>query len=108
LDQTAATAIQQAMARVAPQRGSKTSLGQAEALQSPALSDRSFQFREAQFSIVPQHSLSSGKDLHGVRYQTDIALRGSGEPGLELVRYFSPSIEGDEPAPADLARAGGC
>lgn len=52
---------------------------------------------------MPQHSLSSGKDALGVRYQTDIALRSTGEPGLELIRYFSQS-SGDEPTPADFGK----
>jgi hypothetical protein len=40
------------------------------------------------YSLVPQHTLTSGRDRRGLRYQTDIALREGTEPGLELVRYF--------------------
>jgi hypothetical protein len=103
LDQTAATAIRQAMARVEPQRATTTRLGQAEARQTSTAPGRSFEFEKRNYSIVPQHSLSSGEDLNGVRYQTDIALRGSNAPGLELVRYFSLSNPG-EPTAADFGK----
>ncbi|MBI4641285.1 MAG: hypothetical protein HY731_11355, partial [Candidatus Tectomicrobia bacterium] len=39
---------------------------------------------------VRQHSLTSGKDRRGIRYQTDLALRDGKQPGLELVRYYQP------------------
>jgi hypothetical protein len=40
---------------------------------------------------VPQHSLTSGRDERGTRYQADFAFRENGQPGLELVRYFDPA-----------------
>jgi hypothetical protein len=46
------------------------------------------------YSLVPQSSLTSGRDRKGLRYQTDIALRAGSEPGLELVRYFRNYSEG--------------
>jgi len=51
----------------------------------------SFDFGTKSYSVLPQHSLTSGRDREGIRYQTDIALRGGGMPGLELVRYFDPA-----------------
>jgi len=40
------------------------------------------------YSAVAQKSLTSGRDQHGIRYQTDAAFRVGAEPALELVRYF--------------------
>jgi hypothetical protein len=50
----------------------------------------SFDLDRHSFSVVPQHTLTSGKDHRGIRYQTDLALRDHGQPSLELVRYFHP------------------
>lgn len=38
----------------------------------------SFDLDGQSYSVVPQHSLTSGKDRRGIRYQTDIALRARG------------------------------
>ncbi|MBD3334954.1 MAG: hypothetical protein GF355_05510 [Candidatus Eisenbacteria bacterium] len=43
------------------------------------------------YTLAPQHSLTTGTDARGVRYQTDLALHNASGPGLELVRYFDPS-----------------
>ena len=51
---------------------------------------RSFDFGKDTYSVLPQHTLTSGKDRRGIRYQTDLAVRHNGQPGLELVRYYSP------------------
>jgi hypothetical protein len=51
----------------------------------------SFDLGKKSYSVLPQHSLTSGKDYRGIRYQTDVALRSGGLPGLELVRYFNPA-----------------
>jgi len=50
----------------------------------------SFDVGKQSYSVLPQHTLTSGKDRRGIRYQTDLALRQNGRPGLELVRYYSP------------------
>lgn len=50
----------------------------------------SFHTTDRSYTVLPQHTASSGKDHHGNRYQTDLALRCDGKPGLELVRYFNP------------------
>ncbi|UCF15209.1 MAG: hypothetical protein JSW59_17525, partial [Phycisphaerales bacterium] len=43
------------------------------------------------YSVVPQHSLTSGKDSRGIRYQTDFALRARGfkltEESWEALKY---------------------
>lgn len=51
---------------------------------------KSFSWSDREYVVVPQHSLTTGRDRRGIRYQTDFALRCDGEPGLELVRYFNP------------------
>ncbi len=38
----------------------------------------SFDIGGQSYSVVPQHSLTSGKDRRGIRYQTDFALRARG------------------------------
>jgi hypothetical protein len=38
----------------------------------------SFDLGEQSYTVVPQHSLTSGKDRRGIRYQTDMALRDAG------------------------------
>lgn len=38
----------------------------------------SFNVGNKSYTVVPQHSLTSGKDMRGNRYQTDIAVRGTG------------------------------
>lgn len=46
------------------------------------------------YSLVPQHTLTTGRDRRGLFYQTDLALTRDGKPGLELVRYFDPARAG--------------
>lgn len=50
----------------------------------------SFAVDKKSYTSVPQHSLTSGRDCRGFRYQTDLAFRQGNQPGLELVRYFNP------------------
>jgi hypothetical protein len=50
----------------------------------------SFDVAGESYTVLPQHSVACNKDCRGVRYQTDLALRQEGRPGLELVRYFDP------------------
>ena len=50
----------------------------------------SFDLANQSYSVLPQHTLTSGKGPRGIRYQTDLAMRQNGRPGLELVRYFNP------------------
>jgi hypothetical protein len=50
----------------------------------------SFEVGRKNYTAVPQHALTSGRDRRGLRYQTDLALRQGSQPGLELVRYFNP------------------
>lgn len=52
---------------------------------------RALSVGDKDYTVAPQHSLTSGKDRRGIRYQTDLALRQDGEPSMEVVRYFDPS-----------------
>jgi len=38
----------------------------------------SFDVGDKSYTVIPQHSLTSGKDRRGIRYQTDIAIRWKG------------------------------
>lgn len=38
----------------------------------------SFTMKDRSLTVLPQHSASSGKDYHGLRYQTDFAVREAG------------------------------
>lgn len=90
-DAAAAKAITGAMARRDAAPGVIGSASSTEPMPALAPSEP-FDFKVANhsYSVVPQHSLTCGKDRRGVRYQTDIASRQSGQPTLELVRYFKP------------------
>ncbi len=58
----------------------------------------SFNVGEKAYTVTPQHTLTSGKDRRGIRYQTDFAVRGNEGAGLEAVRYFdprSPEVQGE-------------
>jgi len=46
---------------------------------SRSISDRfSFDLAGQAYSVLPQHSLTCGKDRRGIRYQTDVAFRDAG------------------------------
>ena len=91
LDEEAVKAIETAMAR--QQKGAPsqtTGLGSRETVKRRPTERFSFDLGKDSYSVLPQHSLTSGKDRRGIRYQTDLALRKEGLPSLELVRYFDP------------------
>jgi hypothetical protein len=91
-DAEAVKAINAALAGSPSISQSKTSLGgDAKGSGQTPSQPFSFNYAKKSYSVVPQHSLTSGKDFHGIRYQTDIALRSDSMPGLELVRYFNPA-----------------
>jgi len=87
-DATATAAIQQAMARSGPAEPARSTVASAPAISPAASQPFSFDVGKASYSVIPQHSLTTGKDQWGNRYQTDLALRNGDKPGLELVRYF--------------------
>jgi hypothetical protein len=89
-DQHAVRAIHEAVAKLPASLPASTSLSARERLPKPTPAPFAFAIEKRQYTVVPQHSLTSGKDQRGIRYQTDLALRHHGQPGLELVRYYRP------------------
>ena len=88
-DQSAVAAINQAIAAM-PASVATTSLAAKQTRTAP-IEPFSFNHAEKSYTVVPQHSLTSGKDRRGIRYQTDVAFRNGDLPGLEMVRYFNPA-----------------
>jgi hypothetical protein len=90
-DQQAVAAIQRAMAQMPAAAPGTTDLGGSQSVVRRVSRQFSFDKGSQSYTVLPQHSLTSGKDFSGNRYQTDFALRqDGGHPGLELVRYYSP------------------
>lgn len=90
-DAAAVNAINEAFSRMPSHSRSSTSLSSGKNMAEKATEPFTFDLGERSYSVLPQHSLTSGRDLRGTRYQTDVALRCDGQPGLELVRYYDPS-----------------
>ena len=90
-DEAAVQAINTAMSQMPTVSTAKTVMTGGKETMRTSAQPFSFDFEKKSYSVLPQHSLTSGKDRRGIRYQTDIALRSSGMPGLELVRYFNPA-----------------
>lgn len=89
-DDQAINALNKAYANLPSSRSSTTSYsGQSGNFRVPKTF--SFDLNDKSYTVVPQHSPTSGKDRRGIRYQTDLAFREGEQPGLELVRYFDPS-----------------
>jgi hypothetical protein len=93
-DAQAVSAINEAVSRIQSNTYPHTEVPERGA--PPAISPASFSFDLSgkSYTVVPYHSLTSGKDRRGIRYQTDLALREDGQPGLEVVRYFNPTQQG--------------
>lgn len=76
-DTEAVEAINEAISKSRPTAAMETSLGTSEV--SRSISDRfSFDLSGQAYSVLPQHSLTCGRDRRGIRYQTDIAFRDAG------------------------------
>jgi hypothetical protein len=75
-DASAVKAINEAVQKVSGQPERSTSMSYSKAQVAPL--PFSFGLGAEKYSVAPQHSLTSGKDRRGVRYQTDIALRAEG------------------------------
>jgi hypothetical protein len=99
LDQAALNALRQASARSSGPRTRSGAPDQTAATQEePVQISRqpvSFKVDDSSYSVAPQHASASGKDRHGIRYQTDMAIRKDGGPGLELARYFDSNHRDD-------------
>jgi hypothetical protein len=76
-DTEALSAVNNALAKLPSRPTGTTSLG--GAVPNKTISDPfSFTLKERSFSVLPQHSSSSGKDYRGMRYQTDFSLKEAG------------------------------
>jgi hypothetical protein len=89
-DQQAVSAINAALQKYQTTSPQGTSMAPARDLRTAPANPYSFAVGKDNYTVLPQHSLTSGKDYRGIRYQTDLALRQGGKPGLEVVRYFNP------------------
>ncbi len=94
-DKQAVEAINEALAKLPTGASSPTTLTSGKDTTKISSAPFSFETERKSYSVLPQHSLTSGKDRRGIRYQTDLALRQNGQPGLELVRYYKPDHRGE-------------
>lgn len=92
IDATASRALAEARRKLSPDNGALTS---AVNLPKYIPGNFSFELGKESYSVVPQHSLTSGKDHRGIRYQTDIAFRGEG---------FELNVRSLDAAHADILR----
>ncbi|MEW6601073.1 MAG: hypothetical protein AB1499_08890, partial [Nitrospirota bacterium] len=76
-DEQAASAIHDAVSKL-PSMIHSTSLSSGKDITKTVSESFSFDLGKNTYTVVPQHSLTSGKDKRGNRYQTDMALRGAG------------------------------
>ena len=77
-DEKAVTAINTAMADRDVSRTTTSSLTMDRSIKKVSAKPFSFDLGDTQFTVLPQHSLTSGTDRRGIRYQTDIAVRDAG------------------------------
>ncbi len=90
-DQTAIDAINRAVSKH-PTNTTSTSISANPSITKTGSEPFSFDLGKESYTVLPQHSLTSGKDRRGIRYQTDIALRGAGfrltEEALGNIEYY--------------------
>ncbi len=92
-DQAAANAIKEAYAKLPAAKWSTTSLSSKEKVAYASPESFSFDLGKNSYTVVPQHSLTSGKDRRGIRYQTDLAIRAEGfRLTDQTVDYFYDKI----------------
>jgi hypothetical protein len=90
-DYNAVMAINKAASSLANAADSKTTLlSSPDSEKKPPSLPFSFELKGQNYSVLPQHSLTSGKDRRGIRYQTDIAFRDAGfmltDQSFEMLR----------------------
>lgn len=73
-DKEAVSAINEAISK----RSASANVGTSLPSDKRVIHPFSFDLGKSSYTVVPQHSLTSGKDRRGTRYQTDVALRGTG------------------------------
>ena len=77
-DEQAVNAINKAISKIPASSFSRTSLATGENRKTTGAESFSFDLGKGSYTVVPQHSLTSGKDRRGIRYQTDLALKATG------------------------------
>ena len=91
-DQTVVAAIDRALSKRTSDGQSQTTITAGAPLPKPGAEPFSFDLGKESYTVLPQHSLTSGKDRRGIRYQTDLALRGAGfrltEEALGNIEYY--------------------
>ncbi|MFA5251546.1 MAG: hypothetical protein WC454_03045 [Phycisphaerae bacterium] len=75
-DNDAITAIGKALSNLP--KTSHTEMPSGYNVKKPVYEPFSFDVQNRSYSVLPQHSLTSGRDRRGIRYQTDIALKDTG------------------------------
>lgn len=90
-DRQAVNAVHEAVSRLSSRTHSGASSAAAKEATGVVSEPFSFDDGSRSYTVVPQHSLTSGKDRRGNRCQTDLALKREGARGLELVRYYNPN-----------------
>ena len=91
IDKTAAKALDEAVQKGGARQDQTTSMAGAKRC-APSI-PFSFGLGTNRYSVVPQHSLTCGKDRRGIRYQTDLCLRAEGYKVTdEVVAVLQSSI----------------
>lgn len=90
-DDVAVKAIHDAVSKLPANAYSRTTLASDKRPTATGAEPFTFDLGRESYTVVPQHSLTSGKDRRGIRYQTDLALRGKGLQltgrALDEIRY---------------------
>ena len=77
-DQEAVGAINEAISKFPTSTRSRKMLSIDRKVATIGSESFSFDLGKGSYTVVPQHSLTSGKDRRGIRYQTDLALKATG------------------------------
>jgi len=77
-DEEAINAINDTVKNVPKNKKSETSSNNKENAVKTGSEKFSFNLKKGSFTVIPQHTLTSGKDRRGIRYQTDLAIKASG------------------------------
>jgi len=77
-DKSAVAAIQKAWANTQKKTHLKSIISDDKKISKVPPGHFTFDMGKDSYTVVPQHSLTSGKDRRGIRYQTDLAIRAAG------------------------------
>jgi hypothetical protein len=110
-DTQAVKAITDALAKLPRTAHSQTSFGSTDLAKSISESF-SFDLQGQSYSVLPQHSLTSGKDRRGIRYQTDVAFRDADfylteqsldELAYDITRMLTAKLASEDKQPSEQA-----